>query len=515
MDEEQSETEMSGIFTYADGNSSMGGSRPPGYDESIDIVSNYPALDDDDSVIISDDDLTSGVSSGVYTEQNDPSGKIAASGSSKTNFEKLYDIENSISDGNTNEIMGEYGTKESNSHKNRLDDMGSNKSPHYDQPIKTMPTGDTSPDRSTPKQTGAIYGSPPHSRFAGKGRGAPPDEGDSSKLCGMPVSRVIMISACCVVIALVVVVVSVVLASQDDGGSGTRETEFEDRPDLSGFLTPSPSQPPVETPPVPPPTPAESGCLPDDDGTSFTVADVEVNCEWLRGRDEFFIQVVCDETEGVDGICSTTCVCGTTTEPTSVPTGPPTFVPTGSPTTAEPSTSSPTPLDFTQFPTSPTDPPTFPPTAAPTTQPTDGPTRFPTANPTTNPTLAPTGQPTPPPTRAPTRLPTRQPTSPPTRGPTLAPNVETLSPTFTQAPTIFTTAAPTVFATRALTNPPTSQPTITLNCADDLPGSIPFSPSFWTCSWLAQVNAVFRRAQCQEGDPAYFHCPTTCRSCAP
>ena len=503
MDEEQSEADVSGIFTYADGNSSMGaarnGNRP---DESIDIVANYPSLDDDDSVIISEDDMTSGASSGVYAKQNDPSRRVAVSGSAKTNFGKLYDIENSVSDGNTNEIMGEYGTKDNLSRKSLLDNKDGKKSPYYDQPIKMMPTGDSSHDKSTSRQTKAIFfnGNSPPSRFES-------EEEEPSKLCGMPVSRVIMISACFVVIALIVVVVSVVVTSQSDDGGSTQGTQLEDQPNFPDFVTPSPSPSPVETAPVFPPTSAGSDCLPDDDDTTFTVADVEVNCMWLRDKDDLFIKVVCDETEGVDLICSTTCVCGSTEAPTFAPTFAPTSAPTSapsvSPTTAEPTTSSPTPLDFTQFPTSPTDPPTMSPTAAPTTPPTNEPTAIPTEQPTSQPT------------RAPTHRPTEQPTSQPTGTPTLAPNSPTSSPTISQAPTIFTTPAPTIFVTRPITNVPTSAPTISVDCEDDLPGTIPSSPSFWTCSWLAQTNAGFRRSQCDEGDPAFEHCPTTCRSCAP
>ena len=479
MDEDQSEADASGIFTHADGNSFTQNGNRLGPDESIDIVSNYPALDDD-SVIISDDDMASGASSGVYTKKSDPSGRVAVPGASKSDFGKLYDLENSTSDGNTNDIMGEYGTKDSSAHKNLLDDMDNKNTSYFDQPIKTMPTDDSSPGMATHKQTGGIF-------FNGNE--------EPSKLCGIPVSRVIMISACFVLIALVVVVASVVASSQNDGGGSTRDTELEDQTDFTGLLTPSPSSPPLEMVPVRPPAPTESSCLPDDDNTSFTVADVEVNCGWLRGKDNLFISVVCDGAEGVDLICTTTCVCGTTLTPTSEPTMSPTIMPTMSPTTTQPSTSSPTPLDFTQFPTSPTDPPTSLPTVAPTTQPTDGPTRLPTVQPTSQPTGAPTVR--------------------PTETPTLAQNSPTLSPTFSQAPTIFTTAAPTVLATRPITNVPTSQPTISVDCEDDLPGTIPSSPSFWTCSWLAQTNANFRRAQCNEGDPAFDHCPTTCRSCAP
>lgn len=509
-------SDASGIFTTQDEDaysSSFARPRRGGEDDdaSTDIVAEFPSLDDDNSVIISEEDI-----SGVYTKsqqsQSSTGGRMGAAPSVDAANMPYYDIENSTSDGDTNMIMGNYSKVPPPEPSTPPPDEKKSSSWFSDAlqmfgvPIATMPTSGSSPDRASVEKTSPVaerepdhvkpedmpsYGvpkkvvnTPPPVPVAGE---------QPAKVCGMKASRMILISSCLVIIALVVVIAAIVISGDDDDGDGGSRgipSPGENSPDIEDFVTTTvPTMTPTMTPTAAKPD-DPSECPPDIDNVSFLVASETGNCTWLRNREPVFVEFLCESEQEVADLCLTTCKsCNTNIT---------TLAPTAAPSTATPTTSSPTIFLITQFPTAPTDPPTQVPTGSPTAAPTFGPTTNPTSIPTFVPTFLPTFEPT----GFPTFEPSPEPTFQITNGPT--------SPSVSAFPSIVITEEPTA----TLTLGPTSAPSVEANCEPDLPGPIPdFAGGQQSCAWLSQTNVNYRRNQCEPGDPAFLHCPTTCRSC--
>lgn len=506
-------SDASGIFT-TNSASLASQKKTVNDDDSVEIVSAFPSLDDDDSAIISDEGAMSGVSSGIYTgnQQSQTTGQLGMlSTSTPENTNPFdYDLENSASDDQTDQVLGHYG---------KLLDQKPSTPPaekkttswlqdtfqKFGLQINTMPTASSSPDTSPAEKKSPRDAEDPknvtHETIAiGRELKDEDDDGvaavvaspgaqevEQSKICGMSVSRIIMISSLLVVVALAVVIAAVATGNGDDGDDGSSKGTGIN---LQDILTPKPTQAPTIATGMPVTTPLD--CPPDNDDVSFQIASNTVNCTWFRDREQVFIEIICEDMPDVADICRTSCKNCEMNEPSASPV---TSGPTVTPSTSLPTTSMPTIFGFTQFPTAPTDPPTLGPTNSPTDLPTSGPTNGPTTTPTVFPTLNPTPRPT----------------GFPTLGPTLGPTSSTQFPTTLSGPLSIppTTASPTPRPTPR----PTAVPTVTANCEPDFPGPIPDFPGTLTCAWLAQTNESYRNGQCQPGRPAFIHCQTTCRSC--
>jgi hypothetical protein len=389
-------SEVSGIFTTQEEESTFAsqsqrrGGRSIG-DNASDIVSGYPALDDE-SLIVSEDGGHSAAASGIFTEQQSRATSGVGSAAGKSNGSKKspangalggtnsYDVENSTtSGGNTNDIIGGYGTLGTLNTSSPPDGKKSNSwltdaFQLFGLPLGTMPTAKSTPDKATtnltPRQeddamqsdlgdsvsaltpdkpvytASAAMAAYTERTASGNNAAAGSNGPEPTKVCGIRTSRLIIASGALVIVALIVVIVAVVLSNNDDDPPPSLIPDA----DFNNFLTRTPTASPSTEDDVV----VNPNCFPDDDSATFIVSQETVDCAWLRSRESVFIEVLCDTRSDIATTCRTTCQNCFTEQPSFAPS---THEPSTSPTTP-----SPTIFLISQFPTRTTVPPSAGPT---------------------------------------------------------------------------------------------------------------------------------------------------------